>query len=1128
MKKNISTKIFLLFILMSCIVFEVQATIAVKIYSCDEGLTSTNMSKPRIYIKNTGTETLSNVTYNYYFQIENSNVPVLEDYYTPYENITLVSDGGSYYHVKYTLTGSLAAGQTLPDVSGNSIGLHYNSWDLFDKTNDYSNNRSSAFAENQKITVYANGTRIYGTEPSSSGDSDSSSSSTTLDNLLSVELQNFAIYSLSGTYVRDRSQYVGGGAIGSNTFVQVNAGASVYGNVVCGGNVALKSSSIVNGNVLANGNVTRDSGSSVTGTITQSAGVSTISIPVLTFTAGTKDSTVTAGSTVTLAPGTYRNLTVQGFATVHMQPGLYTFNNFTLQPDAHVVFDISMIQNLEIRIAGDMAVNDRSTMLFQSTGYAPSVRIYTNDQNTVNISPDTRIAGLVYAPFANVSMYSRAQCNGAIYAKQITVEPDAIVSSSLVDLDGDADHDGDPNYIEVIHLHTDPLDSLSFKDIAIPDPVIVNTNYTDANVVFDVSYFYPEYSKTDSVTLKLPAGSLATGKETILMRISNTAVDFDGNAIAGYSLVTGYREVSRFFSFKQGLFTNDTSVNMTIPVVNVVNTRNNCKIMYYSSSASAWLTVDAEEIYGENGELSVTAALEAPLIAVVIMRTPQATAYLDNGVVFTDNSGLSGAGLSVDITGCGASDTGSISITYIDKTIVSNPVTDTIVVKLRSVQTASGYSLEAEAPDMVIAAGEIDIARIKVTTNRTDINFNNAVNYIIHQGERLMLKASAPTYYFRNGLDPFATLYNSSYELESIDINGEGRAKYSTLDSNELTYDYYVKDHLGSVREVINCDGTVTEALIYQPYGNVVTLKAPSTIDNVRKMFTGKEYDKDGEGSGGTGLALFYFGARYYDPEVGVWTSMDPKDQLFNSYGYSSNPINTVDPNGEWIQSLLIAAEWYLGNATSQGSLNPGEWHWSNPNIWISTITSVLGIGMDLGNDFSNLAMSRNAARNAARGAQDVGSEKPYTDKADWMKKMSPENQQRLTQYSDETCTESLKGTLNEGKPYEARRWIYSDKNGLLQAGAFQKPPAGQDPHNFSMEYEKAPNSSWKRLGPMHGHWDKGLSINLSCCVDGTDIPYFQNVIAPKYDLSNGAIFAASKSYTTGWNPTYGYSYLPK
>jgi RHS repeat-associated protein len=47
------------------------------------------------------------------------------------------------------------------------------------------------------------------------------------------------------------------------------------------------------------------------------------------------------------------------------------------------------------------------------------------------------------------------------------------------------------------------------------------------------------------------------------------------------------------------------------------------------------------------------------------------------------------------------------------------------------------------------------------------------------------------------------------------------------------------------------------------------------------------------------GSDLFYFGARYYDAELGSFTSTDPMDEFWNAYSYcGGDPINLWDPNG--------------------------------------------------------------------------------------------------------------------------------------------------------------------------------------------------------------------------------------
>ncbi|WMW78269.1 RHS repeat-associated core domain-containing protein [Flavobacterium sp. 20NA77.7] len=56
--------------------------------------------------------------------------------------------------------------------------------------------------------------------------------------------------------------------------------------------------------------------------------------------------------------------------------------------------------------------------------------------------------------------------------------------------------------------------------------------------------------------------------------------------------------------------------------------------------------------------------------------------------------------------------------------------------------------------------------------------------------------------------------------------------------------------------------------------------------------FNGKELDEE--------TGFYYYGARYYDPKISVWLSVDPLvEETMDSYGYCyHNPINLVDPDG--------------------------------------------------------------------------------------------------------------------------------------------------------------------------------------------------------------------------------------
>ena len=92
--------------------------------------------------------------------------------------------------------------------------------------------------------------------------------------------------------------------------------------------------------------------------------------------------------------------------------------------------------------------------------------------------------------------------------------------------------------------------------------------------------------------------------------------------------------------------------------------------------------------------------------------------------------------------------------------------------------------------------------------------------------------------------------------------------------------------------------------MAYYAYGKVDVLlqaAAAGEVESVREKFTGKEHDVDGadEGLGVSGMRLDYFGFRYYDAVVGVWTSADPAHEFYHAYSYvGGSPVATVDPLG--------------------------------------------------------------------------------------------------------------------------------------------------------------------------------------------------------------------------------------
>ncbi len=158
-------------------------------------------------------------------------------------------------------------------------------------------------------------------------------------------------------------------------------------------------------------------------------------------------------------------------------------------------------------------------------------------------------------------------------------------------------------------------------------------------------------------------------------------------------------------------------------------------------------------------------------------------------------------------------------------------------------------------------------------------------------GQRIFKQVGSQTaeHYILDGDQTVAVFENGAVKYWNILANGVvGRRDAS---GEKL---YYLKDHLGSTRAVVDGACTMKEAVDYYPFGLLMPGRIYQSGSETREKFTGKERDSE------TGLD--YFGARYYWAAGGRWWSVDPlyeKYPSFSSYIYAANnPIFFIDPDG--------------------------------------------------------------------------------------------------------------------------------------------------------------------------------------------------------------------------------------
>ncbi|MBI1911044.1 MAG: RHS repeat-associated core domain-containing protein [Deltaproteobacteria bacterium] len=120
-------------------------------------------------------------------------------------------------------------------------------------------------------------------------------------------------------------------------------------------------------------------------------------------------------------------------------------------------------------------------------------------------------------------------------------------------------------------------------------------------------------------------------------------------------------------------------------------------------------------------------------------------------------------------------------------------------------------------------------------------------------------------------------------------VHGPGIDEPLSLSRDGQTY-YYHADGLGSITSITDANQAAVNRYAYDSFG---ALKKSETIRNAY-TYTGREYDIE--------TGLYFYRARYYDPEAGRFVSKDPIGFAggdVNVYGYvGNNPANWMDPLG--------------------------------------------------------------------------------------------------------------------------------------------------------------------------------------------------------------------------------------
>ncbi|XHR93269.1 DUF6443 domain-containing protein [Mucilaginibacter sp. UC70_90] len=179
-------------------------------------------------------------------------------------------------------------------------------------------------------------------------------------------------------------------------------------------------------------------------------------------------------------------------------------------------------------------------------------------------------------------------------------------------------------------------------------------------------------------------------------------------------------------------------------------------------------------------------------------------------------------------------------------------------------------------------------------------NDGSTVVYVYSAGGNKLRKlytagGTTTTTEYDNGIE-----YDNSVTNVAFIQTEEGRARHS---GTTYTYEYDLKDHLGNTRVTLTPDpndptqqtAKILQENDYYAFGyGIQSMQGIVASPKNEYLYNHKELQEE--------TGLYDYGARFYDPVIGRWTSVDPLADMYqhwSPYNYGiGNPIKNIDPDG--------------------------------------------------------------------------------------------------------------------------------------------------------------------------------------------------------------------------------------
>ena len=186
---------------------------------------------------------------------------------------------------------------------------------------------------------------------------------------------------------------------------------------------------------------------------------------------------------------------------------------------------------------------------------------------------------------------------------------------------------------------------------------------------------------------------------------------------------------------------------------------------------------------------------------------------------------------------------------------------------------------------------------------------------------------------------------------------------YMTFSGNTPIYHYYLKDHQGNNRIIMNQNGTTAEQVNhYYPFGGLFEEGLATSNQNYK--YNSKELDRI------HGLDWYDYIARMMDSSLGRFIALDPLAEEYYSISpylcCVNNPINAIDPDGK--------STWVINNSDGTYRVVGGLLEDNDPNIYVYTIEDGQLIRGESIGITTSMTSFYDSDMNGGKGAWAVGS----------------------------------------------------------------------------------------------------------------------------------------------------------